>query len=458
MAPLMTTLDSTVVNVALSTLGREMEAPLSTIQWVASGYLLALALMLPLNGWLVDRIGAKRLYLACFTAFTLASLACGLTKSATGLISARVAQGLAGGLLAPMAQMMIAREAGRHMARVAGLMSVPVLLGPILGPSLAGAILQHASWRWIFFINVPIGVVALALAVLLLPNDKALARPRALDLMGFLLLAPGLALLLHSMEGLVTATASPGSWGKLGFALALLVAFLFWNLRRGSDALLDLSLLRRPTFGAAASTQFFANAVSFGGQMLLPLYLLNSRHLPVAQVGGLLAAQGLGMLVLYPFMGPLTERWGNRWVSVCGVSVALLGTLPFALGLPGGPLPWVIGAALFIRGMGQAAIGMPSMVAAYSVVQPHELAGATTTMNIIQRLGGPLATTLLAVTLHAMLRSTADPIISDTAYAMVFRLYCAIHIAAALSALRLPLRAYKKANTNEDPVIDLNAD
>jgi hypothetical protein len=132
--------------------------------------------MLPLNGWLVDRIGAKSLYLWCFTAFTISSALCGLAWSADSLIGFRVLQGMSGGLLAPMAQMMMARAAGKHMARIMGYASLPIMLGPILDPVLAGAILQHASWHWLFFINVPIGAIAIFLAWTYLPNDHEETR------------------------------------------------------------------------------------------------------------------------------------------------------------------------------------------------------------------------------------------------------------------------------------------
>jgi MFS family permease len=162
---------------------------------VTSGYLLALALMLPLSGWLVDRLGAKRVYLGCFAAFTVASMLCGLATSAAALIGFRVLQGMVGGLLVPMAQMMTAKFAGRHIARVMGIMVVPVLIGPIAGPVLAGAILQHASWRWIFFINLPVGLLAILLAMWILPRDAGEARRGGFDFIGFALLPPGLVLL-----------------------------------------------------------------------------------------------------------------------------------------------------------------------------------------------------------------------------------------------------------------------
>ena len=158
-------LDATVVNVSLSSLATELHSSLTVIQWVTSGYLLALVLMLPLNGWLVERIGAKRLYLVCFSGFTLASALCALSWSAGSLI------GVNGGLMAPMTQLMLVRVAGKHLVRVVGYAAAPILLGPILGPVIAGAILQHATWHWLFLINLPIGALAVVLAFLFLPDD-----------------------------------------------------------------------------------------------------------------------------------------------------------------------------------------------------------------------------------------------------------------------------------------------
>src|SRR6202047_1164552 len=192
----MTQLSTTMVNVSLSRLGAELHASLSANQWVTSGYLLALALMLPLSGWLVERIGAKALYLWCFSAFTLSSALCGFASSANSLIAFRILQGMSGGLMAPMTQMMIARAAGKHMARVIGYAALPVVLGPILGPVIAGAILQFASWRWLLLINLPVGVLAIVLAVFFLPNDREETRSRELDLPGFTLLSPCLVLFL----------------------------------------------------------------------------------------------------------------------------------------------------------------------------------------------------------------------------------------------------------------------
>jgi MFS family permease len=166
---------------SLSSLATELHSSLTVIQWVTSGYLLALVLMLPLNGWLVERIGAKRLYLVCFSGFTLASALCALSWSAGSLIGFRLLQGVRGGLMAPMTQLMLVRVAGKHLVRVVGHAAAPILLGPILGPVIAGAILQHATWHWLFLINLPIGCPAVVLAFLFLPDDddtRGSERPR----------------------------------------------------------------------------------------------------------------------------------------------------------------------------------------------------------------------------------------------------------------------------------------
>src|ERR1700730_6947291 len=233
-------LDATIVNVSLSSLAADLHSSLTAIQWVTSGYLLALALMLPLHGWLVERIGAKSLYLWCFSVFTLTSALCGLAWSANSLIAFRILQGMSGGLMAPMTQMMMARAAGKHMARLMGYAAVPILIGPILGPVIAAAILQHASWRWLFLLNLPVGVLAIVLAVLFLPNDREETRSRELDLPGFALLSPGLVLFLYGSDHLGKRTGL----ATLLISIVLLAAFFRMAIRKGDKALIDLQLIQ----------------------------------------------------------------------------------------------------------------------------------------------------------------------------------------------------------------------
>src|SRR5580658_1693883 len=270
MGPFLSLLD--VVNVSLSTLAVDLHSSLTAIQWVTSGYLLALALMLPLSGWLVERIGARSLYLWCFSAFTLSSALCGIAWSANALIGFRILQGMSGGLMAPMAQMMMARVAGKHMARVLGYAAVPILLAPLIGPVIAGAILQFASWRWLFLINLPVGALAIMLAIFFLPNDREETQRRDLDLVGFALFSPGLVLFLYGSDH------TGERIGQLTVALSVVLLAMFFKvaIRKGRRALIDLQLFQGKTFAASTVTQFMSNGVSFAGQMLIPMYLIRA--------------------------------------------------------------------------------------------------------------------------------------------------------------------------------------
>jgi MFS family permease len=339
-------------------------------------------------------------------------------------------QGIAGGLLAPMTQMMIARVAGKHMARAMGYTTIPVLVAPIVGPVVAGAILHYAGWPWLFFVNLPVGAIALVLAIVLLPHDEAAPHKRAFDAVGFALISPGLACLLYGFEqathvrGLVCAALGAG----------LLVAFVVHARRKQAAALIDLAIFRVRVFAIGARTQFLANGVAYAGQLLVPLYLINSAHLTPASAGWMIAPMGVGMLCTNPFMGWLTERFGFRTVATTGAMVALAGALPLLwMACSSYSQPLAI-ACMFVRGVGQGGIGIPSISAAYSSVPRPRLPAATTALNIVQRLGGPVATTAIAIVLAATV--TAD----GAGYAAAFATLIALQVLLLVSASRLPAR------------------
>jgi EmrB/QacA subfamily drug resistance transporter len=445
----MAQIDATVVNVSLASLATDLHVTLSAIQWVTSGYLLALALMLPLNGWLVDRIGAKALYLWCFTAFTLSSTLCGLAWSANSLIVFRILQGMSGGLLAPMAQMMIARVAGKHMAQVVSVAALPVLLAPLLGPVLAGAILQFASWRWLFLINLPVGILALALAAGFLPNDREEMRPRGLDLLGLALLSPGLVLFLYGSDHLGERI------GVAAMIVSIILFALFYRTARakGDAALIDLRLLKSKVFSASIAAMFMINGISFAGQMLIPIYLVRACGLSPSRTGLLMAPLGLGMMCTYPFMGRLTKRFGIRKLAACGALLSLTGTLPLIFLAQHGLVLPVLAVSLFIRGMGASAIGIPSITSGYASVARQDLPMATTAMNIVQRLGGPTMTTLCATFLAWRMAAAAAHTSTSVAFVAAFSLLCGLHGLLFLTTLRLPWLV-PHAETTPSPVAE----
>jgi EmrB/QacA subfamily drug resistance transporter len=207
---IMSILDVTVVNVAINTLANDFDTSLSTIQWVATGYTLALATVIPLTGWAAERFGTKRLYMTSITLFVTGSVLSGCAWSAESLIFFRVLQGLGGGLLMPAGMTILTQAAGpQRVGRVMAIMGVPMLLGPIVGPILGGWLVDSFSWRWIFFINVPIAIAALTATVRVLPKDVSRPGTR-LDWLGLCLLSPGLALLIYGLA----QSSSSGGFGR----------------------------------------------------------------------------------------------------------------------------------------------------------------------------------------------------------------------------------------------------
>src|SRR3954463_14286592 len=198
---IMSILDTTIVNVAIETLGKDLGSSLSSIQWVSTGYLLALATVIPLTGWAMDRFGGRRMWMLSVALFLVGSTLCGLAWSTESLIVFRVLQGFGGGMILPVGQAILAQAAGpERMGRIMAVIGVPTLLGPILGPVIGGLIVDNFSWRWIFFVNVPVGAVALVLAARILPAADARRTRPTLDLTGLLLLSPGLAALVYGLS------------------------------------------------------------------------------------------------------------------------------------------------------------------------------------------------------------------------------------------------------------------
>ena len=207
---IMSILDTTIVNVAIDRLAIDFNASLTTIQWVVTGYTLALAAVIPVTGWAADRFGTKRIYLSSLALFMLGSALCAVAWSAGSLIAFRVLQGIGGGMIMPAVMTIMTKKAGPHrMGRVMGILGVPMLIAPILGPILGGWLVDDVSWRWIFLINVPIGIVAVILAYIVLEPDKPQPSHR-LDWLGMALLSPGLTLLIFGL-----AESSDGGFGDV---------------------------------------------------------------------------------------------------------------------------------------------------------------------------------------------------------------------------------------------------
>jgi EmrB/QacA subfamily drug resistance transporter len=414
---IMSILDTTIVNVALQTLHERLHSSLSDIQWVITGYLLSLATVIPLTGWASRRFGAKRVYLFALVLFTAGSALCGVAGSTDGLIAFRVLQGIGGGLIMPVGQLILADTAGpKRMGRVMSVTGVPTMLGPILGPTIGGLILSGASWRWIFYVNVPIGIIAVVLALRILPASGKAESPPRLDYRGLVLMALGMPLLTYGLAeiGVIDKFTSPRVVLPLIAGLTLLGVFV-WYAWHKKDALLDLHLYRRGTYAAASLVMFFLGAALFGAIILLPLYYQNLRHESVIDTGLLLGPQGIGMALVMPMVGRLTDRVGGGPLALGGVLLTLLAGIP--LGLIGAhtSILW-LSLVTAVRGVGIGFAFMPSFVAAFAALERHELPDAAPQLNVLMRVGGSLGVAVLAVVLErAILAAGHAPSAAATA-------------------------------------------
>jgi EmrB/QacA subfamily drug resistance transporter len=447
---IMSILDTTIVNVALQTLGRELDSTLADIQWVVTGYMLALAAAIPLTGWMARRFGAKQVYITTLVLFTASSALCGLAWSTGALIGFRVLQGAAGGMLLPIGQLMMAQAAGpKRMGRVMSIVGVPMMLAPILGPTIGGLIVDHLSWRWIFFVNVPFGIIAVVAALRVLPATVREAVD-PLDVRGLVLLSTGVPLVTYGL-------AEVGETGGFTAAkvivpivvgIVLVVLFVLHALRTRFP-LLDVRLYRRPTFSSASFAMFSLGAALMGGMILLPLYWQGVRGESATDTGLLTAPQGLGMALFMPLSGRLTDRFGGGPLALFGVVVTAVTTIPFGLI---GPDTSVFGLsiAMFLRGIGMAFAFMPAMAAAFASLDHADLPHATPQLNVLQRIGGSIGTAVLAVVLQRALQGATTRADEAAAYGTAFWVSAGLAAAAIVPCIIL-LRAERAARAAQPP-------
>ena len=410
---------------------------------MSTGYLLALATAIPLTGWAAERFGPRRVWMTAVAAFVVTSALCGVAWSAESLIGFRVLQGFAGGMIMPIGMITLAQAAGPdRMGRVMSIVGVPMLLAPVLGPVIGGAIVESLSWRWIFFVNLPVGIVGLLLARKLMPSDRAEGRASAagesvarLDWRGLLLVSPGVGAIVFGISeyGDHRTLATPSAWVPLTLGVLALVAFVVHALHQRYP-IVDVGLFRSPGFSAAAATVFLTGIALFGSMILLPLYYQEARGESPLIAGLLIAPQGLGAALGMNIGGRATDRHGGGRVVLVGLAFLIAGTAVLTQ-VGTDTSYWLIAAALFVRGIGLAGAMMPAMAAAYSTLTRSQVPRATPALNVLQRVGGSIGAALLVVILQNSILSSSGPVAD--AFAHTFWYALALTVVALVPALVL---------------------
>ncbi|MEY2424225.1 MAG: hypothetical protein QOI95_4292 [Acidimicrobiaceae bacterium] len=429
-------LDTTIVNVALPDLGREFHATTASIEWIVLGYLLSLAVFIPASGWIGDRLGTRRVFLFALAMFTFASALCGQAHSLGELVAFRVLQGVGGGMLVPVGTAMLFRAFPPiERAKASTVLIVPTVLAPALGPVLGGWLVTDVSWRWIFYVNLPVGALAFTIGFLFLREEREGIAGR-FDVPGFLLSGAGLALVLFALtQGPEKGWRSPqvlvtGVVGIVMFVLLVIVE------TRVPEPLLALRLFRERMFRSANVVLTLTYGSFIGVIFLMPLYLQNLRGFTPLESGLTTFPQALGVIVSSQVVGHLYHRVGPRRLIVFGMLGMAAVTLPLAfVGLDTNL--WDIRLIMFFRGICMAFAFVPMQAATYANIAPVDTGRASaiysTQRQVAAALGVASLGTVLVSRINSATAGVTDPHAVARAALSGYRL--AFLVGAALVAL-----------------------
>jgi DHA2 family multidrug resistance protein len=395
----MSILDQTIVNIAIPRLQTAFGADIHSVQWVLTAYILAQGVATPTAAFFADTIGIKRFYIISLSAFTLGSALCGLAWSLPILITFRVLQGLGGAALFPLSITLLFREfPPQERGMAMGLFGVPALLAPALGPTLGGYLVTYAGWQAIFYINVPIGIIAVVLSIIFI-REYLQDAERRFDVIGFVFVALGLSTLLYAISD-----ASTDGWGSttvLSFlavgviSLAIFITTEILLANRGGQPLLDMRLFTNGAFRAGIIANVFVVFSLFGGLFLLPIYLQNIRQLSPFQAGIVLLPQALASMVSVVIGGRLVDRFGVRAIMIPGLLILALATWQLSYITIYSPYGW-IQLMLILRGLALGLTVQPLTVATLSETKPRDLAQASALSTVSRAVSSSLGIAVLA--------------------------------------------------------------
>jgi EmrB/QacA subfamily drug resistance transporter len=397
-------LDTTIVNVALDHLHTVFHASVADTQWVATGYLLALAGVIPLTGWASERFGARTMWISAVALFLFGSILCGFAWSLPSLIAFRVLQGVGGGMILPITMAILTQSAGpSRIQKAMAAIAIPGQLAPIFGPVIGGAIVDSINWNWLFFVNIPICAVALILAPIFLPG----ARPdhsKKLDVRGFALLTPGLVALAY---GISQAAGKGGfgafhTWFPIAGGVVLIILFVVYSLRTKVVPLVDVRPFARRSFGVAGVITFVGGFSTYASMFLLPLFYQVVRGESVLNTGLLLIPQGVGTVLFLLLMKPISRWLSPRALVIGGTILGMVSMIPFALATANGSDVLLL-AAQFVRGFGFGASLIPLSTVAFASLSRAEIPRASAAFSVVQRVGAPFGVTVVAVILQGYL-------------------------------------------------------
>jgi len=439
-AMFMSIMDATIVNVALPTIGRDFKVSPTAVDSISIAFLVSLAVFIPASGWLGDRLGGKRVLLAAIAVFTVASALCGLASSLGELVAFRILQGAGGGMLAPVGMAMLYRAfPPAERLRAAAILTVPTTLAPALGPVLGGLLVTELSWRWVFYVNLPLGVATFTFGLLFLQQQKQ-DRPGRFDLAGFLLSGVGLGLLMYGVsEGPNLGWRRPDVLATIAAGVVLLVAMVVVELRSPAP-MVDLRLLKNRLFGLGNGVIVLASVAFLGTLYAISLYYQDGRGLSALGSGlstfpeafGVMGGAQLASRVLYPRLGP--RRHLTLGLTGTAASIGLLALLGPQTSL------WWARLLLLSLGLFMAQVFVPVQAASFATITPAATGRASAMFNAVRQLGGAVGVAVLttAIVLVGPVHLVAGHEVANlTAYRVAFLVAAAICLCGVACSLAI---------------------
>jgi EmrB/QacA subfamily drug resistance transporter len=428
----MNIMDSTIVNVALPAIAREFGVAIQDTDGVVVAYLISVAIWIPASGWFGDRFGTKRTFLFALTVFTVASALCGQAQSLVQLVAFRVVQGVGGGMLTPIGMAMLFRAfPPRRRARASQILIIPTVIAPAIGPVLGGFLVDQFSWRWAFYINVPIGVLALVFGLAFLEEHRE-SNVGAFDLAGFMLAAVGLALMLLALsEGPAVGWLQPTVVAATLCSVASLAILVRAELRKLAP-LVNLRLFSNRLFTATNLVSFGASAGFIGLLFLVPLFLQDVVGVPAVVSGLTTFPEAIGVLVATQISGRLYPTVGPRRLMIGGLAwvTLIIGTMVF---LSASPDLWVVRLQMFLVGAGMAFVFLPLQAASFATISSADTGRASALFSTQAQLAAAFGVAVLASVLAAGSTSVDAQTVPSAAQLDAFRL--AFAVAAGFAAL-----------------------
>jgi EmrB/QacA subfamily drug resistance transporter len=439
----MVVLDTTIVNLALPSLQHEF-GTVDGVEWVITGYLATVGISQMASSWFADRYGRKRAFVVTLATFTLGSALCAAAPTLPLLVAARVVQGVGGGMLIPVTMAMVyelfePEERGRAL----GIWGLAVMAAPAIGPVLGGTVVSQVGWRWLFLLNVPIGLVGVPLAIRLLRDTRG-GEPRRLDGAGLVGASAAIVLLLVGL-----AEAGTQGWGSAAaltplVACAIVTTGFVLHTLRSPNPIVDLRILTHPVFARGMIVLVLLAVAQFARLVYIPLELGTTRDISALTIGFVLLPNALGIAIMMPIGGRLADHIGARIPAVVGISVLAVSFLGLARMSPSTSLAYVAGC-LFVGGLGTGLAMMPPNVTAMNAVPHRKVSQATALSQVSRQLAGAAGTAVLASILASLRPTTnlrAPAAVSDLvdAYDTLFLIVVALLVCATILAVRLPGR------------------